>query len=99
MPYRIKYSPDFVNHLRGLTVRQQATVLDQVGIQLTHHPIEPTRNRKPMRPNSVAPRELRIGDLRVYYDVKDEPGPVVLIRAVGRKVGNVVFVGGEEVEL
>ena len=33
-----------------------------------------TRNRKPMRPNPIAPQELRVGQLRVYDEVSDDPG-------------------------
>lgn len=66
--------------------------------QLGHKPTVGTRNRKPMRPNPLAPWELRIGDLRIYYDVQQEPQMVVTVLAVGIKVGNRVFIGGEEVE-
>ena len=38
--------------------------------------------------------ELRVGDLRVYYDVSDSPDPVVLVLAVGVKVHNIVRIGG-----
>jgi len=58
-----------------------------------------TRNRKSMRPNPVAPWELRIGRLRVYYDVQEEPERVVTIRAVGIKERNRVYIGGTEIEL
>ncbi len=58
-----------------------------------------TRNRKPMRPNPVAPWELRIGALRVYYDVEDEPEPVVYILAVGIKERNKVKIGKEVISL
>lgn len=99
MPYRIEYSPDVEDHLRALTARQQAIVLDAVGTQLLHQPTIETRNRKPMRPNPVAPWELRIGSLRVYYDVEAEPEPVVYIRAVGVKERNMVRIGKEVVGL
>lgn len=58
-----------------------------------------TRNRKPMRPNPVAPWELRIGKLRVYYDVADIPESTVYIRAVGIKYRKRVIIGGEEIQL
>jgi hypothetical protein len=51
-----------------------------------------------MRPNPVAPWELRIGILRVYYDVEANP-PIVYVRAVGIKVRDRVRIGGEEIEL
>ncbi len=99
MPYEIEYSPETEAHFRALTARQQSIILDTVDQQLTHQPQLETRNRKPMRPNPVAPWELRIGTLRVYYDIEDGPEPKVLIRAVGVKLRNRVRVGREEIEL
>ena len=99
MPYRIEYSPDAEDHLRTLTARQQAIVLDTVDRQLANGPTVETRNRKPMRPNPIAPWELRIGILRVYYDVEEEPDSVVHIRAVGIKQRNRVRIGREVIEL
>ena len=52
-----------------------------------------------MRPNPLAPWELRIGSLRVYDDVEEEPEPVVFIRAVGVKLRNRVRIGREVIEL
>jgi len=98
-PYRIDYSPEAVDHMEGLTARQSATVLDVVTRSLTHEPTVPTRQRKVLRANAVAPWELRIGDLRVYYEVKDDPERVVVVKAVGVKERNRVLIGGEEVEL
>jgi mRNA-degrading endonuclease RelE of RelBE toxin-antitoxin system len=99
LPYSIEYSPDAENHLRFLTARQQAIVLDTVDEQLTHQPTVETRNRKPMRPNPLAPWELRIGVLRVYYDVEEAPQPKVYIRAVGIKERNRVRIAGEIIAL
>lgn len=99
MPFRIEFSPDAEEHLRVLTKRQQTTVLDEIESKLTHQPEKETKNRKPMRPNPAAPWELRVGDLRVYYDVEYEPEPVVKIRAVGRKARREVRIGKEVVPL
>ena len=99
MPYRIEYSPEAEKHLRFLTARQRATALDGVDEQLIHEPRVETRNRKPMRPNPLAPWELRIGNLRVYYDVEEESEPVVHIRAIGIKERNKVRIGKEVIEL
>ena len=76
-----------------------ATVLDTVARQLSYEPTVRTRNRKPLEANPLAPWELRIGKLRVYFDVEDEPTRVVMIRAVGIKERNRVRIGGEEIEL
>jgi mRNA-degrading endonuclease RelE of RelBE toxin-antitoxin system len=97
--YVIEYSPEAEDHLRRLTTRQQRIVLDTVDRQLVNEPDVETRNRKPMRPNPVAPWELRIGDLRVYYEVKNEPHLVVTVLAIGVKERNEVRIGGERIKL
>jgi len=99
MPFRIEYDPETEEHLATLTAREAAIVLDTVPRQLTHQPTVITRNRKPLRPNPLAPWELRIGDLRVYYDVQGEPEAVVTIRAVGVKDRNRVRIAGREFPL
>ena len=99
MPYRIEYSPDAEQHLRILTTQQRAAVFDAVDRQLAHQPGTETRNRKPMRPNPLAPWELRIGNIRVYYDVGEKPLPTVYILAVGVKEHNLVRIGKEVIKL
>lgn len=99
MAYRIEYSPEAETHLRALTARQRSTVLDAVDERLAHEPAVETKNRKPMRPNPVAPWELRIGTLRVYYDVPDEPEQAVKVRAIGVKHRNRLRIGDEVIEL
>ncbi|MCK6629060.1 MAG: hypothetical protein L6R45_28270 [Anaerolineae bacterium] len=83
MPYRIEYSREAIDHLRDLSARQRSIVFDAVDEQLLYEPTVETRNRKLMRPNPLAIYELRVGDLRVYYDVEDDPETAVVIRAVG----------------
>jgi len=46
-------------------------------VKLTHQPTVATRNRKRLRPNPLAPWELRIGALPVYYEVTEEPERLV----------------------
>ena len=99
MTYRIQYSPSAEDHLRGLTARQRSVVLETVDRQLAHQPTLETRNRKPMRPNPLAPWVLRVGGLRVYYDVEEAPQRVVRVRALGVKLRNRVRCGREEYQL
>lgn len=98
-PYRIEYAREAVSHLVRMDARRVATVLDAVIRQLSHEPTTATRNRKPLRANAVAPWELRIGDIRVYFDVVEDPAPTVTVRAIGIKVRDKVVIGGEEVDL
>jgi mRNA-degrading endonuclease RelE of RelBE toxin-antitoxin system len=99
--YRIEYADDALEHLRGLPARQRTVVLDAVDRQLVHQPTLVTRNRKPMDRDKrlyVAPWELRLGNLRVYYAVQGRPTLVVLVLAVGIKVRDRIRIGGKEVE-
>ena len=98
MPYRIVYAEEIRDHLRYLTARQRAMLLDSIEEQLTHEPTTATRHRKEMVENSFASWELRLGDLRVYYDVTEDPQTVAVI-AVGIKRRNRVFIGGLERQL
>ncbi len=98
MPYRIEYDEDVELHLRALTARQRSIVLDAVDAQLAHQPTVETRNRKRMRANAIAGWELWVGDLRVYYDVEDDPEAVVHVRAVGLKERDQVWVAGERLD-
>ena len=99
MRYRIEYAPEAEDHLRVLTARQRAVVLDAVDKQLSFQPTVRTKNRKPLRPNLLAPWELRIDTLRVYYSIEDAPEFVVYIHAVGIKKRNQVWIGKEVIDL
>lgn len=98
MPYEIIFEPDAVEHLQGFSARAQSIVLDQIEVQLTYQPDVETRNRKRLRPNPLAPWELRIGENCVFYDVNADAVSVRVI-AVGRKEGSRLIIGGEEISL
>ena len=99
MRYRIEYSSVAERHIAVLISRQQRIIVNAIERQLAFLPTKATRNRKPMNPNPIAPWELRVGDLRVYYDVLDPPEAVVPVLAVGVKRHNRVFIGDEEIQL
>ena len=99
MPYRIVYAAEIRDHLRYLTARQKAIVFDEINQQLPYELAVETRNRKPLRPNPLASWELRIGDLRVYYDVQEDPEQRVDVAAIGIKVSNRVSIAGELYDL
>jgi mRNA-degrading endonuclease RelE of RelBE toxin-antitoxin system len=99
MPFQVEFARKTEEHLRALTARQRAIVYAAIAEQLVHEPTVETRNRKPMRPNPLAPWELRAGSLRVYYEVEDGPPPTVRILAVGVKERDRVRVGGRLIDL
>jgi len=85
--------------MEALTAVERSTALGVIERQLLHEPLVETRNRKPLRPNPIAPWELRIGKLRVFYEViPGDPG-VVRIVAVGKKERSIVRIAGKEIEL
>lgn len=88
-----------MEHLRLLTSRDRQVVLDGIERHLTAEPLRETRNRKSMRPNPLAPWELRLGALRVYFDVERDPVPLVSILAIGRKEREAVSIAGKVMKL
>ena len=98
MAFQIRFSPEVREHLKSLSRREQQIVLDEVSKQLQNEPGVPTRNRKRLRPNPLAPWELRVGDLRVLYDIGDLEQRVDVL-VIGRKVREKLLVAGKEVKL
>jgi len=99
MPFDIKFAANVRQHLQALTARERSTALDALERQLLHEPLVETRNRKPLRPNPIAPWELRIGNLRVFYEVVSGDLGVVRIVAVGKKEGSIIRIAGKEIKL
>src|SRR5437868_3081387 len=94
MPYRITITREAKAQLLSLPVREQRVVSEGVAARLTGQPTTPTRAVKPLRPNPLAGYELKLGELRVLYNV-DEGSAEVVIVTVGRKVGNTLVVEGK----
>ena len=99
MAYKIDFAFFAKEHLKHLTATQRAAIFDAVKKQLVHEPFVETRNRKSLRENPIAPWELRIGDLRVFYDLSPEEPNVVEIVAVGIKRENRLLIAGKEIKL
>ncbi len=72
--------------------------MDGAEEQLKDQPTLETRNRKLLRENPFATWELRLGDLRVFYNVNDLEQTIEIV-AVGIKEHNRLIIGGEEVKL
>ncbi len=99
MAYEIRFAASVKRQLRHLSAHQRTLVLNAIEIQLVYEPLAETTNRKPLRPNPIAPWELRVGDLRIFYEVSTETPATVNILAVGRKDGNILRIAGEDVKL
>jgi mRNA-degrading endonuclease RelE of RelBE toxin-antitoxin system len=94
VPYSIDFTPEAREHLDNLSAAQRSDLLAEVREQLVHQPDVETRNRKPLRTGSISAWELRVGKLRVYYDIVTADHLFVLIRGIGIKErSNVRFPG------
>jgi mRNA interferase RelE/StbE len=92
MAYQITITAEAEEQFQSLTVREQRVLEAAIQSRLRDEPTTPTRAIKVLRPNPLAGFELRVGDLRVLYNV--EANEVVLI-VFGRKVGNSLIVKGK----
>jgi len=88
--FAIAFGEEAVAEIDRLRAAERKRLLDAIEKQLTYEPAETTR-RKKMLTGLVPPWEqvrpvwqLRVGGLRVFYDV-DEPIRLVIVRAVRRK--------------
>ena len=101
--FTIVYAPITKDHLRVIEAKYYALIRDAVNQQLAFEPTTETRNRKPLKRPVVfmATWEIRFGPhnrFRLYYDI-DLEQQLVTILAIGRKQGNRVVIGGEEIQL
>jgi mRNA-degrading endonuclease RelE of RelBE toxin-antitoxin system len=99
MAYAVIYSPEAVDHLFTMQKTDQVMVVNEVEQQLSQQPMLATRKRKLLRPNTLAPWQLRLGDIRVFYSVQDEPDLIVTVKAIGKKIHNELWIGAERVQL
>ena len=93
MAFHISITADAESQWRALPARQQRLLEAAIQTRLVHQPTTPTKAVKKLRPNPFAEFELRVGDLRVLYNVE---GAGVLLLLVGRKVGNKLIVEGKD---
>lgn len=99
MAFEIAFAESVTEQLRALTAAERSRVLDAIERQLAHEPLAESRHRKRLRPNPMAPWELRVGTLRVFYEVAADARDVVRVLAVGKKERNVLRIGRREIKL
>jgi len=95
MAYTIDYTASAEGDIAYFRKYEQGLIVDAIDDQLLHEPDQETRNRKVLDPNPLAAWELRIGRYRVFYDV-DAMTWLVLVKAVGWKEHNTLYIRGKE---
>jgi mRNA-degrading endonuclease RelE of RelBE toxin-antitoxin system len=88
--FTITFGEEAVAEIDRLRAAERRRLIDAIEKQLTYQPAETTRRKKML--TSLVPAweqvrpvwQLRVGGLRVFYDV-DESTRLVIVRAVRRK--------------
>jgi mRNA-degrading endonuclease RelE of RelBE toxin-antitoxin system len=96
--FQIDFTPNALEDLQLFRAYEQRQIIESIETQLPYQPTQLTRNRKQLRPNDLAEWELRIDNIRVFYDVDIELS-IVKIEAIGYKEGNTLLIRGEEYDL
>ena len=83
MAYEVILSPQAIEDLGGLEAYARVEVRDQMAVHLTHEPTKVSRSRiKRLRGLAQPQYRLRVGDIRVFYDVV---GPEVQVLTIVSK--------------
>lgn len=93
--FDIEIAPEAQKDLKWFRRAEQVGILAGIEMQLREQPDEGTRNRKRLRPYHLTEWELRIGRIRVFYDV-DVDASLVRIAAIGYKERTRLFFRGRE---
>src|SRR4029453_10608752 len=82
MRFEILLAPQVARTLRGLPARIRAEVRDALETHLRHEPKKVSRSRiKRLRGLSKPEYRLRVGEMRIFYDVKEQTVEVLAIVA------------------
>jgi mRNA-degrading endonuclease RelE of RelBE toxin-antitoxin system len=95
MAYQITITDVAPSHLRALSARDRRVVEAAIVAKLADRPTTVTKAVRRLRPNPCARYELRVGPIRVLYNVALDRSEVILL-LFGVKCGNKLIVEGEE---
>ena len=79
MRHEIVLSPQAVIDLKHLPAATRAEVRDQIELHLRHEPSKSSRSRKKLRGLRRPQFRLRVGDIRVFYDVVEAEVQILTI--------------------
>jgi len=80
MRFEIVLAPEAIEDLRALKANVRSTVRDALETHLRHEPMKTSRSRvKRLRGLSRPQYRLRVGEIRVFYDVSAESVEVLAI--------------------
>ena len=96
MAYRIVFSDKAVDDFNGLDARWRATIRDAIRRHLTYEPTKESKSRiKRLRDLRNPQFRLRVGEMRIFYDVARKD---VVIVAIMSKERTLQWLGEREEE-
>jgi mRNA-degrading endonuclease RelE of RelBE toxin-antitoxin system len=96
MNFEVKFVRSADSDVASYAAHERRLILDGISRYLKVDAGIETRRRKRLRPNPLAPWELRMGAYRVFYEIRDNA--VVRVLAVGHKEHNDLFIRGRKVK-
>jgi mRNA-degrading endonuclease RelE of RelBE toxin-antitoxin system len=96
--YQIELTEEAKGDLSSYNAYERKTIVVAIRDQLTHQPMDATRNRKQLRENPIARWELRFDKFRIFYEVLED-SQIVAVVAVGHKEHASLFIRGAKVKL
>ena len=97
MKFEVKLVPSADGDLDYFKAHEQKAIIDAISKFLEVDADVETKRKKRLRPNPLAPWELRIGDYRAFYEIKGDR--LVRVLAIGHKQHNELFIRGERIEI
>jgi mRNA-degrading endonuclease RelE of RelBE toxin-antitoxin system len=80
MKYRVAFAPEALDDYHDLSARTRAEVRDAINRHLLHQPTRLSRSSiKRLRGTRKPQYRLRVGDVRVFYDVREDEVEVLAI--------------------
>jgi len=101
--FEIIYPPIIKQQIKAIEPKFYSLIRNSLETWLQYQPDVETKNRKPLKRPVVfgAKWETRFGPdnrFRAFYRIDYDNTQVILL-AIGEKIGNRLFIGGEEVEI
>jgi len=97
MRYQVSLTESAKRDIAHFEAHEQRRIVAGIIAHLKADAEARTRKKKPLRPNPIAPWELRLDRYRVFYSI--EAGGIVKVVAVGHKEHNNLFIRGRQVQL
>lgn len=97
MHFQCTLTPGAEADLQFFRAAERRVILEAIRAYLRVDANVESSRRKRLRPNQIAPWELRVGAYRVFYTV--EVAAVVEVIAIGYKEHNDLFIRGRKVTL